>query len=1131
MPNRAPVVANAIEDQTVAVDATETVALGSVFGDPDGDTLTLSASTSSAGTATVSLSGTTLSIEGVAAGTATVTVTATDPGGLQISDTFDVTVTAPPPVNRAPAVASAISDQTLAVNATETVALASVFSDPDGDALTLSASTSSPGTATVSLSGTTLSLTGVAAGTATVTVTATDPGGLRISDTFDVTVTAPPPVNRAPAVASAISDQTLAVNATETVALASVFSDPDGDTLTLSASTSSAGTATVSLSGTTLSIEGVAAGTATVTVTASDPDGLEISTSFVVTVPNRAPVVANAIEDQTVAVDATETVALGSVFGDPDGDTLTLSASTSSAGTATVSLSGTTLSIEGVAAGTATVTVTASDPDGLEISTSFVVTVPNRAPVVANAIEDQTVAVDATETVALGSVFGDPDGDTLTLSASTSSAGTATVSLSGTTLSIEGVAAGTATVTVTASDPDGLEISTSFVVTVPNRAPVVANAIEDQTVAVDATETVALGSVFGDPDGDTLTLSASTSSAGTATVSLSGTTLSLTGVAAGTATVTVTASDPDGLEISTSFVVTVPNRAPVVANAIEDQTVAVDATATVALGSVFGDPDGDTLTLSASTSSAGTATVSLSGTTLSIEGVAAGTATVTVTASDPDGLEISTSFVVTVPNRAPVVANAIEDQTVAVDATATVALGSVFGDPDGDTLTLSASTSSAGTATVSLSGTTLSIEGVAAGTATVTVTASDPDGLEISTSFVVTVPNRAPVVANAIEDQTVAVDATATVALGSVFSDPDGDTLTLSASTSSAGTATVSLSGTTLSIEGVAAGTATVTVTASDPGGLEISTSFVVTVPNRAPVVANAIEDQTVAVDATETVALGSVFGDPDGDTLTLSASTSSAGTATVSLSGTTLSLTGVAAGTATVTVTASDPDGLEISTSFVVTVPNRAPVVANAIEDQTVAVDATETVALGSVFSDPDADTLTLSASTSSAGTATVSLSGTTLSLTGVAAGTATVTVTASDPDGLEISTSFVVTVTDPAPSFGDAAIADLSLTQGVAMAAVVLPSASGGNGALRYSLSPALPAGVTFDPDTRTLSGAPSEAQDATTFTYTVADADANTGPEDEDRLMFNIAVLEPPFVSPRGGLPVLDAPWPRR
>ncbi len=53
-------------------------------------------------------------------------------------------------------------------------------------------------------------------------------------------------------------------------------------------------------------------------------------------------------------------------------------------------------------------------------------------------------------------------------------------------------------------------------------------------------------------------------------------------------------------------------------------------------------------------------------------------------------------------------------------------------------------------------------------------------------------------------------------------------------------------------------------------------------------------------------------------------------------------------------------------------------------------------------------------------------------------------------------------------------------------------LPAATGGSGGLTYSLSPDPPLpGVTFNPSTRILSGTPTQAQDAKTYTYTVTDS----------------------------------------
>ena len=57
-----------------------------------------------------------------------------------------------------------------------------------------------------------------------------------------------------------------------------------------------------------------------------------------------------------------------------------------------------------------------------------------------------------------------------------------------------------------------------------------------------------------------------------------------------------------------------------------------------------------------------------------------------------------------------------------------------------------------------------------------------------------------------------------------------------------------------------------------------------------------------------------------------------------------------------------------------------------------------------------------------------------------------------------------------------------------------LVLPAASGGTAPLTYSLSPALPAGLTFDAATRTIAGTPRAASESV-YTYTVTDANGAT------------------------------------
>ena len=80
--------------------------------------------------------------------------------------------------------------------------------------------------------------------------------------------------------------------------------------------------------------------------------------------------------------------------------------------------------------------------------------------------------------------------------------------------------------------------------------------------------------------------------------------------------------------------------------------------------------------------------------------------------------------------------------------------------------------------------------------------------------------------------------------------------------------------------------------------------------------------------------------------------------------------------------------------------------------------------------------------------------------------------------------------TPTDPTtPTAG--AVADQEYTVGTAIAPLVLPEASGGTAPLTYSLS-ALPAGLSFDAATRTLSGTPTAETDGDLIIYTVVDSD---------------------------------------
>ena len=130
-------------------------------------------------------------------------------------------------------------------------------------------------------------------------------------------------------------------------------------------------------------------------------------------------------------------------------------------------------------------------------------------------------------------------------------------------------------------------------------------------------------------------------------------------------------------------------------------------------------------------------------------------------------------------------------------------------------------------------------------------------------------------------------------------------------------------------------------------------------------------------------------------------------------------------------------------------------------------------------------------------------------------AAAAATYTLTATDTDSDTATLTFrIETAANAVPAFATGAtIADQSWATHNAITSLTLPAATGGNGALTYTLTPALPDGLSLDADTRTITGTPTETAAQTTHTWTVADADNNTASGDTASLTFDITVAAGP------------------
>ena len=854
--NNAPTGVGTIPDQTLDGPAfTGTVDVSSYFSDADGDTLTYTATSADTDKVTVSVSTATVTVTAVAKGSATITVTATDTRGATGTQTFSVTVSKD---NNAPVAVGTIPNYLLEFGGSKvTFNAAQYFSDPNGDTLAASAaSIHRSNTAIIDVTGYgnwNVDLVPKAAGTVTVTLTAKDPGGLSATQSFSVKV------NKAPEAKGTIPNGSITFGDNGySVDVSSYFTDANGDTLTYTASSSDTSKASVSLSASTVSVTAVAAGSATITVTATDIHGASGTQSFNIATADSGPVTVGTIPNVSLNVGGSSTdVALADYFDAVNKSALTYTAVSSATSAATVSISGSTLTLTPVAAGTATITARAFDSNSKFATQTFTVTVvqPNRAPVTVGTIPDQTVNLGgASITIDAAPYFSDADGDTLTYTVSDSDLANQKIGIS---LTSDGkvtigatLQTGTVTVRVYASDSSAFATQTFTVTVAPaNRAPAANGTIPDSTKkAGHSAYSVNLSGYFTDADGDTLTYTAVSSDTAKVTVSLSDATLSVTPVAEGTATITATATDPSGAFATQNFTMTVKpaNRAPVASTTIPDQTIERtysgsnhDTNVHIGLGDKFSDADGDALTYTATVqiTSAGYLVFvdfRMGANTLTVSAPQAdtggsGTTTVTVTATDTDNASVSQTFSVTTSIR-PATVGTIPTQIVSPNGgSATVSVQSYFSDADGDTLTYSASSSDTAKATVSVSNSNVTITGNAAGPATITITATDSIGLTATQSIKVNVGNP-PTAVGTMPNQTSRVGwGNISVDASSYFSEPDGQSLSYSASSSNTGVVSVNVSGSTITATPAGnTGNSTITVTASDPSGLSATQTYTV---------------------------------------------------------------------------------------------------------------------------------------------------------------------------------------------------------------------------------------------------------------------------------------------------------------
>ncbi len=913
----------------------------------------------------------------------------------------------------------------------------------------------------------------------------------------------PPAVNTAP-VAAPIPDAIIVnESGAHEASLSGVFTDADGDELTITASSSNDDKATVAVDAdqSALTVSARARGAVVVRVTADDGRGGAVSVEFNVRVKS-APIVASPLADVSdLPTGNMRQISLTGVFSDADGDALTITAASSDNGKAVVTVAAdqSGLTVTGAAVGAATITVTARDTDGNSVSDAFDVSVIKRQtkPLAFGAAASDAVYTAGTPATGRAGPTTARRARPHSLPEASGGVGeviyTATGLPTGLALSqdllIRGVpeaaTASPATVTYTATDEEGSSVSLAFRVTV-NPAVTLAgaqlskftNAIIEYTVGQDA----ALHFAFPEASGGTGALTYHLTNR-EADVSINDYAIGFTfdpatrvlsskvgndqPVAGQRYALTYWAEDEWG-SLASAFGSIEVNEAPTLPE-IADMSFTVDSAVSVTLPDADGgstrhvnprytlEPQVPGISFYPGNRDAGTRILAGAPT-------APGTTAMTYTVTDRNGVTDTATFTITVSgppnNNPPTVSGAIPDATIINESgTHRASLSGVFADADGDYLTVRAASSDESVAIVAVHPdySALTVTAKRRGTATVTIGADDGNGGSVSDTFTVTV-KAAPVVASPIADISgLEAEDSRVISMSGVFSDADGDTVTViraSSSDSAIAAVTAAIDGSTsaitgITVTGVSEGTTTITVTAQDSDGNRVSDAFDVTVNaasaqqqvNNSPTVSSAIADATIVNETgTHRVTLSGVFSDADGDDLTFKAASSAESVATVAVSAdySSLTVTAKARGTATVTVTASDGNGGTVEDAFIVTV-KAAPVVVSPIGDVSeLEVEATNEFSLSGVFNDADGDNLTVTAATSDEGKATVSASAdqSVLTVSGVAEGKATITVTAQDADGNSVSDAFDVTVVgDTGSQFYDGnpvpgPVTDLQLT-----------------------------------------------------------------------------------------------------
>ena len=988
-----------------------------------------------------------------------ITVTTTDENGNSETTTFtiDVEDTTKPTVE-------SVADQTQEVN-TEIEPIKIEATDNSGRAVTNKVD-GLPDGVTFDEATNTISGTPSEVGSYDITVTTTDESG-NVTETIftiDVEDTTKPTVE-------SIAGQTQEVN-TEIEPIKIEAKDNSGQTVTNKVDGLPDGVtfdeATNTISGTPSEV-----GSYTVTVTTMDESGNATETTFTIDVEDTTKPTVESVADQTQEVnteitpitieseDNSDQAVTNKVDGLPDGVTFD---------EATNTISGTPSEV-----GSYTVTVTTTDESGNATETTFTIDVEDTTKPTVKSVSDQTqevnteitpIKIEATDNsgqTVTNKVDGLPDGITFD---------EATNTISGTPSEV-----GSYDITVTTTDESGNATETTFTINVEDTTKPTVEDIADQTqevnteiepIKIEATDNggqAVTNKVDGLPDGVTFD---------EATNTISGTPSEV-----GSYDIIVTTTDENGNSETTTFTIDVEDTTKPTVEDIADQTQEInteiepikiearDNSGQAVTNKVDGLPDGVTFD---------EATNTISGTPSEV-----GSYDITVTTTDESGNATETTFTIDVEDTTKPTVEDITDQTQEVNTEITpikieardnsgqTVTNKVDGLPDGVTFD---------EATNTISGTPSEV-----GSYTVTVTTTDESSNATETTFTIDVEDTTKPTVEDIADQTQevnteitpikieATDNSGQAVTNKVDGLPDGVTFD---------EATNTISGTPSEV-----GSYDITVTTTDENGNSETTTFTIDVEDTTKPTVEDITDQTQEINTEMTpikieardnsgqAVTNKVEGLPDGVTFD---------EATNTISGTPSEV-----GSYDITVTTTDENGNSETTTFTIDVEDTTKPTVESVADQTQEIntkiepikiearDNSGQAVTNKVDGLPDGVTFD---------EATNTISGTPSEV-----GSYDITVTTTDENGNSETTTFTIDVEDTTKPTVES-VADQTQEVNTEINPIKIEATDNSGQAVTNKVE-GLPAGITFDEATNTISGTPSEVG---SYTVTVTTTDEN-------------------------------------